>query len=156
MNSWTYATGTAAGAYQFLLGGVVITWYVTQTTISPAYRKEITNYLFSITNADGGWGLHTAGESTVLGTAFNYAVLRIDASVKGVWPLHCHIAWHLAEGFMGAVVIHPDAIQSNDLWTSEAQELCNSGLEDGACTSDTEPGRRRRRSIQNMLKVAHP
>lgn len=87
----------------------------------------------------------------------NYAVLRIDASVKGVWPLHCHIAWHLAEGFMGAVVIHPDAIQSDDLWTSEAQGLCNSGLEDGASTSDTEPGRRRRRrSIQNMLNVARP
>lgn len=37
MNSWTYATGNAAGAYQFLLGGVVIPLIVT-----PARNGKVT------------------------------------------------------------------------------------------------------------------
>ena len=61
----------------FLLPGVVIAWYVTSTSIPQAYRSEIVRYLFTSVNEDGGWGLHTEAESSVLGTAFNYAVLRI-------------------------------------------------------------------------------
>jgi hypothetical protein len=29
----------------------------------------------------------------------------------GVWPIHCHIGWHLSEGKMAAVVIQPDTIK---------------------------------------------
>jgi lanosterol synthase len=62
----------------FLLPGLVITWYVTNTPIPAAYATEIKAYLFARQHKkDGGWGLHVEGESSVFGTAMNYTVLRI-------------------------------------------------------------------------------
>ena len=62
----------------FLLPGLVVTWYVTKTPISPAYATEIKNYLFARQHPeDGGWGLHVEGISSVFGTAMNYTTLRI-------------------------------------------------------------------------------
>ncbi|ERF73195.1 hypothetical protein EPUS_03036 [Endocarpon pusillum Z07020] len=66
------------GGPLFLLPGHVITLYVTDTPIPPAYATEIKAYLFARQNKqDGGWGLHVEGESSVFGTALNYTILRI-------------------------------------------------------------------------------
>lgn len=62
----------------FLLPGLIITWYVTETPIPWHHRNEIIRYLFARQNPeDGGWGLHIEGESTVFGTAMNYTAMRI-------------------------------------------------------------------------------
>ncbi|KAF1346147.1 squalene/oxidosqualene cyclase [Delphinella strobiligena] len=65
------------GGPMFLIPGVVITWYVTESPIPEAYSIEIKNYLYARQNEDGGWGLHIEGESTVFGTAMNYVVMRL-------------------------------------------------------------------------------
>ncbi|KAM7193113.1 lanosterol synthase [Rhypophila sp. PSN 637] len=66
------------GGPMFLLPGVVIAWYVTKTPIPWYKATEIKNYLFARAHPeDGGWGLHIEGESSVLGTALNYTVLRL-------------------------------------------------------------------------------
>ncbi|KAF2646602.1 terpene synthase [Massarina eburnea CBS 473.64] len=66
------------GGPMFLLPGLVITWYVTETPIPRSHAIEIKNYLFARQHSeDGGWGLHIEGDSTVFGTAMNYTVLRI-------------------------------------------------------------------------------
>ncbi|KAK8854565.1 hypothetical protein IAR55_003304 [Kwoniella newhampshirensis] len=41
-----------------------------------------------------------------------YAILRYTTDNPGVWALHCHIGWHLAEGKLAAVVVRPEAIRS--------------------------------------------
>jgi lanosterol synthase len=62
----------------FLLPGLVITWYVTDTPIPAERAIEIRNYLFARAHPeDGGWGLHIEGESSVFGTSMNYTVLRL-------------------------------------------------------------------------------
>lgn len=62
----------------FLLPGLVITWYVTETPIPVERAIEIRNYLFARAHPeDGGWGLHIEGESSVFGTSMNYTVLRL-------------------------------------------------------------------------------
>jgi lanosterol synthase len=62
----------------FLLPGLVITWYVTETPIPESHAIEMKNYLFARAHPeDGGWGLHIEGESSVFGTAMNYTTLRI-------------------------------------------------------------------------------
>ncbi|ORY29691.1 multi-copper oxidase laccase-like protein [Naematelia encephala] len=43
-------------------------------------------------------------------SAASYMVLRLVTDTPGVWPIHCHIAWHLSVGKLGAVVIQPDAV----------------------------------------------
>ncbi|KAF2095931.1 oxidosqualene:lanosterol cyclase-like protein [Rhizodiscina lignyota] len=66
------------GGPMFLLPGIVITWYVTQTPIPPAYASEIKNYLFARQHPeDGGWGLHIEGVTSVFGTGMNYTILRL-------------------------------------------------------------------------------
>lgn len=37
----------------------------------------MTRYLANHVNADGGWGMHLEGETTVFATALYYVVLRI-------------------------------------------------------------------------------
>ncbi|KAI1263532.1 terpenoid cyclases/protein prenyltransferase alpha-alpha toroid [Xylariaceae sp. FL1019] len=77
--------GCEYGGPMFLLPGVVIAWYATKTPIPWYVATEIQNYLFARANPqDGGWGLHTEGESTVFGTSLNYTVLRL----VGVDPDH--------------------------------------------------------------------
>lgn len=39
--------------------------------------------------------------------AGGYLVLQIFADNPGVWPLHCHIAWHVSAGFYVTVVERP-------------------------------------------------
>lgn len=62
----------------FLLPGLVIAWYVTQTAVPASHVIEIRNYLFARQHPeDGGWGLHIEGQSSVFGTAMNYVTLRL-------------------------------------------------------------------------------
>lgn len=51
--------------------------YVTKTPIPTEWSIEMKRYLMHRANADGGWGLHIAGPSTVFGTACNYVVCRL-------------------------------------------------------------------------------
>ncbi|KAI9887388.1 MAG: Lanosterol synthase (Oxidosqualene--lanosterol cyclase) [Watsoniomyces obsoletus] len=66
------------GGPMFLLPGIVIAAYVTQTSMPEPHRIEMRNYLYARQNPnDGGWGLHIEGDSTVFGTAMNYVAMRI-------------------------------------------------------------------------------
>jgi Squalene-hopene cyclase N-terminal domain len=69
--------GCEYGGPLFLLPGLVITWYVTETPIPESHKAEITNYLWARQTEEGGWGLHIEGDATVFGTALNYTILRI-------------------------------------------------------------------------------
>ncbi|CAD2220057.1 lanosterol synthase [Angomonas deanei] len=42
-----------------------------------ATRQELIRYLRNYQNKDGGWGQHTEGHSTMLGTALNYVAMRL-------------------------------------------------------------------------------
>ena len=61
----------------FLLPGFVITWYVCDVKIDPAYARDIKSYILARQNQDGGWGLHVEGDSSVFGTAMNYTCIRL-------------------------------------------------------------------------------
>ncbi|THU78948.1 Cupredoxin [Dendrothele bispora CBS 962.96] len=83
----------------------------------------------------------------------DYAVLRISNDNPGVWVLHCHIAWHLAEGFLGIVVSRPNGIADID-FPSSMDDLCSS-RPDFVSADTTEPGRRRRAwpiNFSNLVK----
>ncbi|CAG8086924.1 unnamed protein product [Penicillium nalgiovense] len=66
------------GGPMFLLPGILITYYVTNTPIPPEYATEIKRYLFARQHPeDGGWGLHIEGHSSAFGTCMNYVALRL-------------------------------------------------------------------------------
>lgn len=39
-----------------------------------------------------------------------YLVLQITADNPGIWPLHCHITWHVSAGFYVSIMERPDDI----------------------------------------------
>lgn len=41
----------------------------------------------------------------------SFAILRLKLDDPGVWPLHCHIGWHLAVGKMAAVIVGTDSVR---------------------------------------------
>lgn len=51
--------------------------YISETEIPPEWKIEIIQYLSNTVNKDGGWGLHSAGDTTVFATALYYIKLRI-------------------------------------------------------------------------------
>ncbi|RSH77255.1 laccase, multicopper oxidase, benzenediol:oxygen oxidorectuctase [Apiotrichum porosum] len=65
-----------------------------------------------------------------------WVILRIMTDTPGVWPLHCHIGWHLAVGKLGVVVIRPDEVRK------QAQPSAWSGLCSGLDANAIGPARR--------------
>jgi lanosterol synthase len=62
----------------FLIPGLVIVMYITQTPFPFGYREQMIRYVKAKANRkNGGWGIHTEGESTVFGTSLNYVTLRL-------------------------------------------------------------------------------
>ncbi|TXT15210.1 uncharacterized protein COLE_01403 [Cutaneotrichosporon oleaginosum] len=41
----------------------------------------------------------------------SYAVIRLITDDPGVWPIHCHIGWHVGVGKLGVLVVRPDDIR---------------------------------------------
>jgi FtsP/CotA-like multicopper oxidase with cupredoxin domain len=71
----------------------------------------------------------------------SHAVLRFANDLPGVWILHCHIAWHLAQGFLGAIVARPNAIAALHIPDS-VTNLC-AARPSTVSLNTTEPGRKR-------------
>lgn len=70
--------GCEGGGPMIFSVGIVIAWFVTETPIPLPVQIEMKKYIVTLVEPiDGGWGLHSTGESTICGTAINYCVLRI-------------------------------------------------------------------------------
>ncbi|MGR9036008.1 MAG: terpene cyclase/mutase family protein [Gammaproteobacteria bacterium] len=65
------------GGPLFLLPGLLIASYITDTPFPKAHREMMKRYLFNHQNQDAGWGMHIEGESTMFGTVMQYVSLRI-------------------------------------------------------------------------------
>ncbi|PSC70347.1 Cycloartenol synthase isoform B [Micractinium conductrix] len=68
------------GGPMFLMPGMVIALHTTEhleKVLSPQHRAEMVRYLHNHQNADGGYGLHIEGTSTMFGTALSYVTLRL-------------------------------------------------------------------------------
>jgi hypothetical protein len=42
-------------------------------------------------------------------------VLQIDQDNPGVWPFHCHIAWHVSAGLYVSILERPEDIKKMDI-----------------------------------------
>ncbi|QRV98945.1 Multicopper oxidase [Ceratobasidium sp. AG-Ba] len=86
--------------------------------------------------------------------ANSWAVLRFEATNPGVWFMHCHIDWHLAEGFAAVVVVQPDAIAEMSI-PSAASAMC-SQIPAGLDENSTSLGRRSLPSGDKTPALAGP
>src|ERR1051325_11315970 len=88
------------GGPMFLLPGLLIASYVTETPFPPSHRELMLRYMPNHQNDDGGWGLHIEGPSTMFATVMQYVALRISG-MSAEEPLTKARKWILANG--GAV-----------------------------------------------------
>jgi lanosterol synthase len=63
------------GGPLFLLPGLIIASYITETPFDPPVKILIKRYMLNMQNEDGGWGLHIEGKSTMFGTVMQYVSL---------------------------------------------------------------------------------
>ncbi len=81
------------GGPLFLLPGLLIAAYISDTPFPKAHRDMMTLYLFNHQNKDAGWGMHIEGESTMFGTVMQYVSLRILGVAKDHEQLVRARAW---------------------------------------------------------------
>lgn len=72
----------------------------------------MTSTLWALTRSTAATTTNPLRRDTIVIPQWSYAVLRIKLDDPGVWPLHCHIGWHLAAGKMAAVVIGSAAVKT--------------------------------------------
>ncbi|KAI0445691.1 terpene synthase [Xylaria telfairii] len=65
------------GGPSFLLPSLIFAIYISNMPIPSEWGIEMTRYVAKHQNADGGWGLHLEGHSTVFATSMYYVMLRI-------------------------------------------------------------------------------
>ncbi|TAL50098.1 MAG: hypothetical protein EPN89_05260, partial [Methylovulum sp.] len=65
------------GGPLFLLPGLLIAAYISDTPFPKAHQEMMKIYLLNHQNQDAGWGMHIEGESTLFGTVMQYVSLRI-------------------------------------------------------------------------------
>ncbi len=56
--------------------------------------------------------------------ADGYVAFQIDADNPGVWPFHCHIAWHVSGGLYLNLLERPDLIPSRISIPGKVDDLC--------------------------------
>lgn len=89
------------------------------------------------TVASANWNLgNPLRRDTLTIPSNSYAILRLITDTPGVWPIHCHIGWHLSEGKLAAMVVRPDAIKGF------SQPAAWQGLCAGTDINEVAPGRR--------------
>jgi FtsP/CotA-like multicopper oxidase with cupredoxin domain len=59
------------------------------------------------------------------GDTASYLVIEFETDNPGVWPLHCHIAWHAAGGMYLNIIEHPEEISKMTI-PSKVVEGCRS------------------------------
>lgn len=91
------------GGPLFLLPGIIIQSYVTQTPFKIEEEILMKRYMLNMQNADGGWGLHIEDKSTMFGTVMQYVALRILGLSADVPELTNAREWIQSHG--GAVYI---------------------------------------------------
>lgn len=67
--------------------------------------------------------LRNADATTPL-TKPGYLVLEFNADNPGVWPMHCHIAWHVSAGLYINVMERPDLIALNSNIAAVMPQTC--------------------------------
>ncbi|KAK0115055.1 hypothetical protein ONS96_013525 [Cadophora gregata f. sp. sojae] len=90
----------------YILDSGVGNWTDNSTVINPSnpMRRDTPNVQKAVANAG------TAKESDYQGDP-SYVVVQFDMDNPGVWPFHCHIAWHVSDGFVMVILERPDDIE---------------------------------------------
>lgn len=57
-----------------------------------------------------------------------HIVLQFEADNPGLWPLHCHVAWHVSQGLYINLLEQPDAVKRLHI-PNELRDTCRAWVE---------------------------
>lgn len=81
------------GGPLFLLPGLLIAAYISDTPFPKPHQEMMQVYLFNHQHSDGGWGMHIEGQPTMFGTVMQYVSLRLLGVDKDDARLRKASAW---------------------------------------------------------------
>lgn len=88
----------------------------------PRQHHALTYQQFVLSEGDGPWDGHTITNpqnpqrrDTQMLRRYGHMVIQIDADNPGVWPFHCHIAWHQSMGMSLNIMERPDEIKQRQI-----------------------------------------
>ncbi len=55
---------------------------------------------------------------------FGHIVVQMDVTNPGIWPFHCHIAWHASAGFFSQMLFLPERVAALDV-PGEIGQTCD-------------------------------
>lgn len=61
---------------------------------------------------------------TVIVPSLGWVMTQFTADNPGVWPIHCHVGWHLQNGMLGQIVELPKAIASDIHIPQQLKDMC--------------------------------
>ena len=64
---------------------------------------------------------------TQLVPANGHLVIQLMGDNPGVWPLHCHISWHLSAGMLVNLVLQPEELERMQV-PEAVQQTCGGEL----------------------------
>ena len=82
-------------------------------TSNMSHPMHLHGHVFQVTAIDGK-SINGAMRDTVLVMPKSSLTIQFDANNPGVWPLHCHVLYHLEAGMM-TVLRYKDFVQSLDI-----------------------------------------
>lgn len=74
-----------------------------------AHPMHLHGHVFQVTSINGQ-PINGAMRDTVLSLPHSSLSIQFDADNPGVWPLHCHVLYHLEAGMM-TVLRYKDFVQ---------------------------------------------
>ena len=139
----------ARNAYD--LGANATVWLVFNNNMSFAHPMHLHGQQFQIlAEGQGTWDgtsitnpQNPQRRDTQIVQANGYAVFQLSALNAGVWPFHCHIAWHLSQGMNVNLIMQADKLrrqgqqvqdimrQSCDAWQRWTDQNVVDGIDSG-------------------------
>ena len=116
------------------LGTNTTIWLVFNNNMSLAHPMHLHGQQFLVlAEGQGSWDEKTITRAqnpqrrdTQIVQANGFVVLQISGRNPGVWPFHCHIAWHLSSGMNVNLVMQPAAQQQQSTQiTGIMQQSCD-------------------------------
>ena len=118
------ANGNASTVYDarwnaYDIGDAETIWLVFNNNMSFAHVMHFHGQQFQVlSEGQGSWDGKTISNPQnpqrrdgQIVQANGYAVMQLSSSNPGVWPFHCHIAWHLSSGMIANFIFRPNTLR---------------------------------------------
>jgi len=120
------------GAHPFHLHGHQFYVLTPSLTGYPPTPEDLPRYL-----EETGALRNPLRRDTVTVGSYEWVIIRVVLDNPGIWPLHCHNAWHTEAGMVMQLLVRGDEVRKRPLPQAERDMCTRKGVEAGVRPSDS-------------------